>query len=42
MTEHLGMDATVLFSQVMLTFARIGGADERPLVLANGYTDYGP
>lgn len=40
MMDHLGVDATVLLSQVMLTFARIGAADERPIVLANGYTDY--
>ena len=40
MMDHLGVDATVLLSQVMLSFARIGGADERPIVLANGYTDY--
>jgi predicted TIM-barrel fold metal-dependent hydrolase len=37
---EIGVDKTVLLSQKMLSFARIGGGDERPVLLANGYTDY--
>ncbi len=37
---HLGVDATIVISQVVLSFARIQGADERPVVLAEGFTEY--
>lgn len=40
MMNHLGVDETIMISQIVLSFARIGGDDERPVVLAEGFTKY--
>lgn len=37
---HVGVDAIVLLPNKMLTFGKLAGEDERPVVLANGYIDY--
>lgn len=37
---HLGVDHIVLLPNKMLTFGKLAGEDERPVVLANGYVDY--
>lgn len=40
MMDHLGVDETILISQIVLSFARIGGDDERPVMFAEGFTEY--
>jgi predicted TIM-barrel fold metal-dependent hydrolase len=37
---HVGVDDIVLLPNKMLTFGKLAGEDERPVVLANGYVDY--
>jgi len=40
MMDHLGVDKTLMISQIVLSFARIEGDDERPIVLSEGFTQY--
>jgi hypothetical protein len=38
--DYLGVDQIILLPNKMLTFGKLAGEDERPVVLANGYIDY--